>query len=188
VIDVTDQPPEERPPQPERESPAAARIRHQQTWVDLQLRQARERGDFDDLPGYGKPLTGLGDAHDPDWWVKQLLEREQIAGVVPPSLQLRREDAELDARLDRLGSEAEVRREVEEFNQRVRWALYRPPEGPPVITPQRVPADEVERWRSRRAERAARRRTSEKPAELPGAGRPPALRRLRSWLRRPSSR
>ena len=185
---MTDQP-HERPPQPEqRETAAAARIWHQQTWVDLQLRQARERGDFDDLPGYGKPLTGLGDAHDPDWWVKQLLEREQITGVVPPSLQLRREDAELDARLDRLASEAEVRREVEEFNQRVRWALYRPPEGPPVITPQRDPAGEVERWRSRRAERAARRRTSEASAAAPAGGRPPALHRLRTWFRRPSSR
>ena len=39
--------------------------------------------------------------------------------MLPPSLQLRKEDAELDDRLDRLAAESEVRREVEEFNARV---------------------------------------------------------------------
>ena len=39
---------------------ARARIEQQQTWVDLQVRQAMERGDFDDLPGTGKPIRDLG--------------------------------------------------------------------------------------------------------------------------------
>ena len=60
------------------------------------------RGDFDNLPGAGKPIRGLGTEHDPDWWVKQLIEREKITGVLPPALQLRKDDAELDARLDTL--------------------------------------------------------------------------------------
>ena len=119
--------------------------------MDLQVRQAIERGDFRDLPGYGKPLE-LSDEHDPDWWVKRLVEREKVV-VAPPSVQLRREDATLDDRLDRLASEAEVRREVAEFNDRVRWALYRPPEGPPVVTSRRDADREVERWRARRSER-----------------------------------
>ena len=62
---------------------AAARIQQQQTWVDLQVRQAMARGDFDDLPGAGKPIRDLGSQHDPDWWVKQLIERERITGVLP---------------------------------------------------------------------------------------------------------
>ena len=32
------------------------------------------RGEFDDLPGRGKPIESLGAQHDPDWWVKQLRE------------------------------------------------------------------------------------------------------------------
>src|SRR6476469_9482504 len=80
-------------------SAAAMRAQFQQQWVDQQLRIAHERGDFDDLPGYGKPLTGLGATHDPDWWLKQLIEREQLS-VLPESLALRKEDAELDAALD----------------------------------------------------------------------------------------
>ena len=59
-----------------------------------------ERGEFDNLPGAGKPIEGLGAEHDPDWWLKKLVERERIA-VLPPSIALRKEDAELDDRLDR---------------------------------------------------------------------------------------
>ena len=66
-------------------------------WVDHQLRLAMERGDFDNLPGAGKPIKDLGAQHDPDWWIKRLVEREKITGVLPPALQLRKDDAELDA-------------------------------------------------------------------------------------------
>jgi len=159
---------------------AAARIRHQGTWVDLQVRQAIERGDFRDLPGYGKPLR-LTDQNDPDWWVKRLVEREKVV-VAPPSVQLRRDDAALDDRLDTLGSEAEVRREVADFNERVRWVLYRPPEGPPVVTERRDPDREVERWRARRQERVeAARAARERQAAAP----PPRRGLLRRARRRP---
>ncbi|MGZ6734795.1 MAG: DnaJ family domain-containing protein, partial [Nocardioides sp.] len=53
----------------ESKAAAASRIQQQQTWVDVQLRAAMERGDFDDLPGAGKPIEGLGEEHDPDWWL-----------------------------------------------------------------------------------------------------------------------
>ena len=99
-------------------SAAAARIAQQSTWVDLQVRQAMERGEFDDLPGRGKPIEDLGVEHDPDWWVKKLVERENIA-LLPPAIALRKEDAELDDRLDEITAESEVRREVEDFNKRV---------------------------------------------------------------------
>ena len=103
------------------QSAAEARIQHQGQWVEQQLRIAFERGDFDDLPGAGKPLEGLGTDHDPDWWVKRLVEREQIS-VLPPALELRKEDAELAQRLDRITAESEVREELESFNARVRRA------------------------------------------------------------------
>lgn len=168
------------------DSAAAARIRHQSLWVEQQLRVAMERGDFDDLPGYGKPIEGLGSEHDPDWWIKRLIEREQVTGVLPPALQLRKDDAELDARLDRITAESEVRRAVEEFNAAVRKALYTPPVGnqvaPPVITPQRDVETEVARWRERRtarieAQRAALEdRQRDEPVRRPRRGR---------FLRRP---
>ncbi len=161
-------------------SAAAARIDQQASWVDLQLRQAVARGDFDDLPGYGKPLEGLGPQHDPDWWVKKLVEREQISGVLPPALQLRKDDAELDARLDRLSREVDVRREVEDFNERVRAAFYQPLGGPPMVTRPRDLEAAVERWRTRRAARAAERghdRNDDRASPEPAPSR-------RRWRRR----
>ena len=150
------------------------RIQQQQTWVDLQIRQAMERGEFDDLPGAGKPIEGLGEHHDPDWWLKKLVERERIA-VLPPSVALRKEDAELDDRLDKLNLEADVRREVEDFNERVIRARYPLPEGPPLITMPRDVDATVAAWRERRE--ARRRRVRHAAAATP---RPPAGR----WWRR----
>lgn len=157
---------------------AAARIRQQHTWVDLQVQQAIERGDFDDLPGTGKPLPDLGAEHDPDWWVRRLVERERIA-VLPPSLALRREDAELDDRLDAIGFEAEVRRVVEDFNERVIRARYSLHEGPPLITMPRDVEATVSAWEARRAARARSRVPRTDPTGAP---------RRRHWWNRRSTR
>src|SRR5690349_16800135 len=72
--------------------------------VETSIQQAIRRGDFDNLPGAGKPLPGLTGTHDPDWWIRRKIEREQLTGLGPPALLLRTEDAELDAKLDRLAS------------------------------------------------------------------------------------
>ena len=137
-------------------SAAAARIEHKSSWVDQQIRVAMAKGEFDDLPGAGKPLPNLGAQHDPDWWLKQLIEREQITGVLPPALQLRKDDAMLDGELDRLGSETDVRRELESFNRRVIEARRQLLGGPPVITPTRDVEAEVSAWRERRRRRLSR--------------------------------
>ncbi|MCR1784816.1 DUF1992 domain-containing protein [Nocardioides carbamazepini] len=161
-------------PDPRAEKAAArARIEQQQSWVDLQVRQAMERGDFDDLPGAGKPIPDLGSTHDPDWWVKRLVERERIT-VLPPALQLRKDDAELDSVLDALGSEREARAFVEDFNARVIRARYTPVDGPPLVTMPRDVEETIAAWRGRQT---ARRTTA--------AGSAPEPRR-RWWRRRRS--
>lgn len=133
-------------------SAAANRIAHQASWVDLQVRQAMERGEFDDLPGQGKPIRDLGVEHDPDWWVKKLVERERIA-LLPPALALRKEDAELEDRLDHITVEREVRRELEDFNRRVVETRRQLQGGPPVVTPTRDVEAELAAWRDRRTAR-----------------------------------
>ena len=174
---MTDEQPRRPDVRPEGRAAARARIAQQQTWVDLQIQQAMARGEFDDLPGAGKPLE-LGEHHDPDWWLKKLVERENIA-VLPPSLQLRKDDAELDARLDGLVRESDVRREVEEFNERVLKARYALPAGPPLVTMPRDVEATVAAWRDRAA---ARRRTA--PPREPAPE--PAPRRR--WWRRDRGR
>ncbi len=174
--------PEEREPEPgddaaRSRAAARARIAQQQTWVDLQVRRAMERGDFDDLPGAGKPIEGLGAEHDPDWWLKGLIERERIV-MLPFSVQLRAEDAGLDDRLDTLRSEDAVRAEVADFNARVIAARYRLPEGPPLVTMPRDVEETVAAWRERRA--ARRPAPAPEPAE---AARHWWRRRRRGWRR-----
>jgi hypothetical protein len=157
--------PDRTPERDDRTGRAAAgqRMDQKNRWVDLQIQEAMKRGEFDNLPGAGKPIKGLGTEHDPDWWLKKLVEREKIS-VLPPALQLRKDDAELDARLDRHTAESEVRRELEDFNARVMRARYTPVDGPPLVTMPRDVDTEVDAWRERRLARrraaAARRRTS----------------------------
>ena len=172
------------PREPERDErtgrrAAAQRMERQQEWVDQQLRIAMERGDFDNLPGAGKPIKDLGAQHDPDWWIKRLIEREKITGVLPAALQLRKDDAELDARLDRHTAESEVRRELEEFNARVMKARYTPVDGPPLVTMPRDVEAEVAQWRERL--RARREAARSQPAVRRDAAPPKARRR---WWRR----
>ncbi len=130
--------------------------------ADFQIRKAIARGDFDDLPGSGEPI-GLPDQHDPEWWIRSLIEREHVA-LLPPSIQLRKDDAALDARLDQLVDEKAVRREIDDFNARVIRARYELPAGPPLITMPRDPDTTVAEWADRRA---ARRR---KPREVEVTG------------------
>ncbi|WP_439937404.1 DnaJ family domain-containing protein [Nocardia sp. N13] len=145
-------------------SAAAARIAQQSSWVDLQVRQAMERGEFDNLPGQGKPIEDLGAEHDPDWWVKKLVEREKIA-LLPPALALRKEDAELDARLDAITMEREVRRELEDFNRRVVENRRQLQGGPPVVTSTRDVDAEVAAWHERRTARIEAQRAARAAAE-----------------------
>jgi len=140
---------------------AAARIQHQYRWVDLQVQRAMERGEFDDLPGHGRPLGNLGSTDDRDWWLKKLIEREQITGVLPAALQLRKDDAELDALLDRETAEPRVRELLEDFNRRIVDARRQLQGGPPVVTPLRDVEAEVAGWRDRRD---ARRRSASSTA------------------------
>jgi hypothetical protein len=144
--------------------------------ADLQIRRAVERGEFDDLPGSGKPLD-LSDRHDPDWWLKKLLVRERLV-LLPPSIQLRKDDAALDGRLDELWSEEDVRLEIEEFNKRVLRGRYQPAAGPPLVTMPRDVEATVAAWAGRRAARAAEAREKAREtareraaAEAPVAGR-----------------
>lgn len=131
---------------------AAARMHNQATWVDQQIRVAMERGDFDNLPGAGKPIQDLGVEHDPDWWLRKLVERERIV-VLPLSLQLRREDADLDAKLDTINFEDGVRAELTDFNERIVRARYSLAPGPPLVTMPRDVEEAVAAWAVRRQAR-----------------------------------
>ncbi|HET7763048.1 MAG TPA: DUF1992 domain-containing protein [Phycicoccus sp.] len=122
--------------------------------ADRAIREAQERGEFDDLPGAGKPLD-LGDTDDPMWWVRRLAEREQLdfTGALPPAVALRKEAATFPESLAGLRTEESVRAVLEDFNRRVRRDRLRPPDpGMPQLLAPTVDVEEVlERWRTLRA-------------------------------------
>ncbi|WP_137842971.1 DnaJ family domain-containing protein [Microbacterium sp. 2FI] len=146
-------------------------------FIETAIQQAIRRGEFDDLPGSGKPLEGLGTHHDPDWWIRRKIETENLTGLGPPALTLRSENLELDAQLDREPTEARVREILDDFNRRVVDARRQLQGGPPVVTPTRDVEAEVHAWRERRAATRAAAQQADAAAEIPA-------RRRRRWFRR----
>jgi hypothetical protein len=138
--------------------------------VEIAIQQAMRRGDFDDLPGAGKPIHDLDSVRDPDWWIRRKIERENLTGLGPPALTLRTEDAQLDDRLDRLHTEAQVREVLDDFNKRVREARLQLLGGPPVVTRPRDVDEQVAAWRIRKeAARVARTKAAQEAREREAA-------------------
>ena len=121
-----------------------------ESWVERQIREAQERGAFDNLPGAGKPIPGLTGREDPNWWVKGLLEREQLRAPLPPALALRREVQDLPETLRDCRDEAAVREVVEDLNRRILELRRRPPDGPPVFVRTVEVEDALDTWRRSR--------------------------------------
>lgn len=121
-----------------------------ETWVERQIREAAERGEFDNLPGAGKPIPDLDRPRDDLWWIKQKMRREKLA-YVPPTLALRKEAQDARSAAARAGSEAEVRRIMSDINDKIVEANRKPLAGPPLnLAPfdvERV----VREWRKRHA-------------------------------------
>jgi hypothetical protein len=121
-----------------------------ETWIDVQVRVAREQGAFDNLPGAGKPLPNLDQEYDPLWWVKQLIQREQVS-ILPPSLELLRKVEKELAAIEKLDDEATVRRRVAALNVEIAKVNATVLEGPPTrlgsLDVERV----VARWRRTRS-------------------------------------
>ena len=121
-----------------------------ESWVERQIREAIERGEFDNLPGQGKPIKGLG-RDDENWWVKAYLEREQLPLPLPTSLALRKEVMELGDTLADISDEESVREIVKDLNHRIAESHRIRVDGPHIViglvNVERAVAD----WRQRRS-------------------------------------
>ena len=117
-----------------------------ESWVDRQIREAGERGEFDELPGHGRPLPGIRGPRDELWWVKEKLRREEVS-VVPPTLRIHREIEEARDRVARAASEDEVRGILAAINARIRHLNAHATAGPPSTAVPLNVEREVDRWR-----------------------------------------
>ena len=116
-----------------------------ESWTERQVREAIERGEFDNLPGAGKPIPGINGREDENWWVKSFLEREQL----PTTLALRGELTDLQETLADVGDEATVRQIVRDLNRRIVDA-HRNPDGPPMVLKLVSVENAVAQWRASR--------------------------------------
>lgn len=58
---------------------------HTESVAERRIREAMEAGEFDDLPGTGRPLPNAGKPDDDLWWVREWLERNAIDPGLPPT-------------------------------------------------------------------------------------------------------
>jgi len=80
-------------------------LRSWESAVDQQIREAQERGDFDALPGYGKPLAA--EPWEGDWALAHHVLRQ--AGETLPWISLGQDIEKAEAKLSRLLEEAKQR-------------------------------------------------------------------------------
>jgi hypothetical protein len=144
--------------------------------VEKAIREAQERGQFDNLSTSGKPLPGLDGPDDELWWVRNYVRREGLSGeeFLPESLLLRRQCERIDDAVAQLRTEQAVRDHVVDLNRQIRRARLAS-SGPPVILRQLVADDVVARWRARQPS----------PVAVPLPTERPAVARRRWWWRGP---
>jgi hypothetical protein len=121
-----------------------------ETWIEELIHNAREAGEFDGLEGAGKPIPGITDPYDPDWWTKKLLQREKLT-VLPPALELLRKVEVGLAALWSVRSETDVRSRVAALNAEIAKVNSRVVEGPPTHLASFDVDEIVSEWRARRA-------------------------------------
>ena len=127
-----------------------------ESWIDKQIREAEERGVFEDLPGAGKPIPGLDKPFDELWWVKAKLQQEGLS-YMPPSVALRKEAHDALEAASHAASEAEVRELIGDINEKIREANRRGIRGPSLML---MPFDVdqvVRNWREQRSRERRRR-------------------------------
>ena len=117
------------------------------SWTERQIDEGRRAGLFDGLDGEGKPIEGLDGPHDEEWWVKAKLRREEVE-YLPPTIAIRREREVAVAAALNAAAEGDVRRIIEQINDRIRYVNSHTVTGPPstvwVVDVESV----LERWRA----------------------------------------
>lgn len=102
-----------------------------ESWIDTQVRQAQERGEFDNLPGAGKPIPDIDQPYDENWWLKKKLKSENVS-LLPPTLRLRREAEDTLAEARAARTEKRVRELLEGLNKKIREMNSSVVPGPPL--------------------------------------------------------
>lgn len=121
-----------------------------QSFIERQILDAYAAGEFDNLPGFGKPIPDIDDPDDEQWWIKNLLKREKLS-VVPPSLEILREVEKTLEHIWTLRGEQGVRRTVAKLNEKICKANFAITWGPASSIGPLDVDDVVNQWRAKRS-------------------------------------
>ena len=147
--------------------------------VDQAIREAAARGEFDNLPGAGKPIPP--DAGGDDFLRRWAAAEENNQAFLPMSLQLRKEAHDLPQRVARERTPEQVREIVTDLNRRIADEI-RVPTSVPALAMRLIDVDQVVAdWQAERDQIAAE-RAAQRPAAEADQG--PARVRRRWWTRR----
>ena len=120
-----------------------------ESFVERQIQEAKADGDFDALPGFGKPCPEMDEPLTPDWWLKKKLKRERVS-MLPPALAIKRDVEKTLEELPSMSDETRVHRALEELNQRIRAANLAAIWGPPSTTQEIKVERYLDKWRESR--------------------------------------
>ena len=115
--------------------------------AENKIQTAIDAGEFDELPGFGKPLADLDQPFSHASWLRQKAEKEQL-NLLPPALQLK---ADVARKLDLLKlskEEAKLRDALKALNEWIASSNRQILWGPPSNT---MPVDVeafIEGWKS----------------------------------------
>lgn len=120
-----------------------------ESFAERKIREAQEEGVFDSLPGFGRPIPDLDAPDDENWWLKNKLRQENLVAL-PPILEARLDAEKTLATVWSLGTEQQVKRTLQQLNQRIRQAHFSPLPGPAEGVAEINVESIVDEWRRRR--------------------------------------
>ncbi len=86
--------------------------------VEERIRKAQEEGQFDNLPGKGKPVVIEDDSNIPED-LRLAYKILKNAGCLPPELQLKKEIRQMEDMLDNIPDEKERYRLIKKINFKI---------------------------------------------------------------------
>ena len=120
---------------------------------ERQVREAMARGEFDNLAGAGRPLPAQWYAnHAPDWWLHRKLADENLplSAVLPPSVQVRQQKAQIQQLLAEISREDQARELIEDLNARI-VEVNLAQRGQHAVLTKKLPVEEtLAEWRRQR--------------------------------------
>ena len=86
--------------------------------IEERIKEAQQKGEFDDLPGRGAPIVLEDDSHVPED-LRLVYKVLKNADCLPPELALKKEIRQMEDMLDGIPDEKEKYRQIKKINYKI---------------------------------------------------------------------